>query len=139
MPDNNRLQHNNKAVSELAKKRRRIMLTQLECELEEATFTLSTMPHHEEYRGGCLVVKMVKCGKDGCRCKNGALHGPYTYYQYRDTHGKLHQKYLSRKEADKVVDAVRENAAYKKELSRIRNLKKQIAQLRREVEADGQA
>ena len=30
---------------------------------------------------GTLVEQRRKCGKEGCRCTQGELHGPYTYLQ----------------------------------------------------------
>jgi Family of unknown function (DUF6788) len=30
---------------------------------------------------GTLVEQQRKCGKEGCRCTQGELHGPYTYLQ----------------------------------------------------------
>ena len=29
--------------------------------------------------GGSLVSQMRRCGKEGCRCAQGELHGPYVY------------------------------------------------------------
>ena len=112
-------------------------LTQLECELEEAKEKLSSMEHYDSYNHGILIVKMVRCGKSGCRCERGMLHGPYTYYQFRDEHGKLHQKYLNKKIVDKTVDIIRANTAYRKELSHIRALQREIQSLRREVGVHG--
>lgn len=28
---------------------------------------------------GTVVIKKVSCGKDGCKCQHGELHGPYKY------------------------------------------------------------
>ena len=108
-------------------------LTQLECELEECAIRLSSMEHYDEYNSGILVVKMVKCGKKGCRCEHGALHGPYAYYQYRDKKGKLKQKYLNPKIRDKAVDMIRANVAYRKELARMHSLERKIEQFTKEA------
>jgi hypothetical protein len=32
----------------------------------------------------CLVRERVRCGKPGCRCLNGAKHGPYWYLRYEE-------------------------------------------------------
>jgi len=33
------------------------------------------------FLAGSLVGQRRKCGKEGCRCTRGELHGPYTYLQ----------------------------------------------------------
>lgn len=32
---------------------------------------------------GYVELRMVKCGKAGCKCSRGELHGPYYYHQTR--------------------------------------------------------
>ena len=39
-----------------------------------------------------------KCGKPGCKCNRGELHGPYFYYFYRED-GKLKKSYIRKAEA----------------------------------------
>jgi hypothetical protein len=34
----------------------------------------------------------VKCGKPGCKCASGALHGPYWYEFWREG-GKVRKRY----------------------------------------------
>jgi len=39
---------------------------------------------------GSLVSQMRRCGKEGCRCTQGELHGPYVYLSIsRDAHRRL--------------------------------------------------
>ena len=39
---------------------------------------------------GSLVSQMRRCGKEGCRCAQGELHGPYVYLSIsRDAHRRL--------------------------------------------------
>lgn len=33
----------------------------------------------EQSSDGTVVIKKVTCGKDGCKCQSGELHGPYKY------------------------------------------------------------
>gem|GEM_PF-5077998 len=35
----------------------------------------------------------VRCGKKGCRCREGMLHGPYTYKYWRED-GRLRKAYV---------------------------------------------
>ena len=46
----------------------------------------------KEADAGTVVIKKVSCGKDGCRCQRGELHGPYKYVVHREGDG-LHWDY----------------------------------------------
>ena len=39
------------------------------------------LPEAGGFLPGTLVEQRRKCGKEGCRCTEGELHGPYTYLQ----------------------------------------------------------
>ena len=43
---------------------------------------------------GSVVKEKVCCGKPGCHCQSGALHGPYSYLHYYSD-GKVRRRYLS--------------------------------------------
>lgn len=40
---------------------------------------LAKLPDFEGYLAGSLVEQHRRCGKEGCRCARGELHGPYVY------------------------------------------------------------
>ena len=40
----------------------------------------------------CFLLQGVKCGKPGCKCATGALHGPYWYEFWREG-GKVRKRY----------------------------------------------
>jgi len=40
----------------------------------------------------------IRCGKQGCKCEEGAGHGPYTYKYWREE-GKLRKEYVGRSAA----------------------------------------
>jgi hypothetical protein len=40
--------------------------------------------------------EMVRCGKKGCRCSRGELHGPY-WYAYWTEDGKTRSEYVGKK------------------------------------------
>jgi hypothetical protein len=44
---------------------------------------------------GSVVMEKICCGKLGCRCLSGALHGPYPYLHYY-SNGKIKRRYLSK-------------------------------------------
>ena len=33
---------------------------------------------------GTLIPQYVRCGKPGCKCEHGALHGPYLYHLWEE-------------------------------------------------------
>jgi hypothetical protein len=39
------------------------------------------LPQAGGFLSGALVEQRRRCGKEGCRCTQGELHGPYTYLQ----------------------------------------------------------
>ena len=44
---------------------------------------------------GSVVMEKICCGKPGCHCQNGVLHGPYPYLHYY-SNGKVKRRYLSK-------------------------------------------
>jgi len=38
------------------------------------------------YKTPALVSHRVRCGKPGCRCRDGAGHGPYWFLRWREGH-----------------------------------------------------
>ena len=55
---------------------------------------------------GYLTSEYVKCGKTNCRCRNGQLHGPYTYLHYRVWENgtwRQHKKYIPRNQKPDLV------------------------------------
>jgi hypothetical protein len=53
---------------------------------------------------GVVCWQWVRCGRVGCRCARGQLHGPYAYRFYR--RGKrLCKEYVPKALVDQVVEA----------------------------------
>jgi hypothetical protein len=44
---------------------------------------------------GVVCQQMVRCGKLGCKCQRGILHGPYFYRFWREG-GRLRKQYVPR-------------------------------------------
>lgn len=42
---------------------------------------------------GAVCAQYVRCGRPGCKCARGELHGPYYYRFWRDR-GRLRKKYI---------------------------------------------
>jgi hypothetical protein len=44
---------------------------------------VARLPDLEGFLAGSLVEQSRRCGKEGCRCAGGELHGPYVYLSVR--------------------------------------------------------
>ena len=53
---------------------------------------------------GSLRKRRMRCGKLTCRCKTGALHGPYYYFEPSRQHGKWH--YVPRERLIEVKNGI---------------------------------
>lgn len=80
---------------------------------------------------GGIECQRVRCGKSGCKCAKGQLHGPYYYYRYWQLFHKTwvqKKKYVTQTEALKLTLAINEYKAT------IRNIgKDQYRAMRRTV------
>ena len=47
-----------------------------------------TLRHAETTLLGALVTQGRRCGREGCRCAQGELHGPYVYISLRKPRGR---------------------------------------------------
>ena len=59
---------------------------------------------------GSLRKRHMRCGKRSCRCRTGALHGPYYYFEPSRQHGKW--RYVSR---ERLVEVKKGVADWKKQ------------------------
>src|SRR6516164_7601073 len=59
------------------------------------------VPPLEAVLHGALVVQRRRCGKPGCRCTRGELHGPYTYLAVRNS-GRNRLVYIPNELAETV-------------------------------------
>jgi hypothetical protein len=55
---------------------------------------------------GSVVTQGRRCGKEGCRCALGELHGPYVYLALRRGRGESRMLYVPTDLADAVRDKV---------------------------------
>ena len=83
---------------------------------------------------GSVHAQWVKCGKAGCKCAHGELHGPYFYLFWREN-GKLRKEYVRRADLLQVRSAT---AAYRSEMQQMRDAKSMLRQIR-ELLRDGEA
>jgi hypothetical protein len=68
----------------------------------------NSLPEWERIARGTLREVYAPCGKKKCKCKQGALHGPY-YYLAVTTRGKTKLYYLPKKQlAEETEKAIEE-------------------------------
>lgn len=63
---------------------------------------------------GTVHAQYVRCGRGGCKCGRGELHGPYYYRYYREG-GRLHKRYVKRVDVagvEALCKARQEQSAY---------------------------
>lgn len=85
-----------------------------------------SLPDVEGLVGGSVVDQGRRCGKEGCRCANGELHGPYTYVVLPRVQGRTRTVYVPAAAAD----AVRDGAAVS---ARMRNILEEISAINIEL------
>ncbi|HEX8771536.1 MAG TPA: DUF6788 family protein [Acidimicrobiales bacterium] len=66
-----------------------------------------SLPDVEALIAGSVVEQGRRCGKEGCRCASGELHGPYTYVVLPRARGRTRTVYVPASAAE----AVRRGAA----------------------------
>lgn len=90
-----------------------------------------SLPDVEELIAGSVVEQGRRCGKEGCRCAGGELHGPYTYVVLPRVEGRTPTVYVPAGAAD----AVRRGAAVS---SRVREALEQISAVNVELLSRGE-
>jgi hypothetical protein len=76
---------------------------------------------------GSLHAAWVRCGKAGCRCAGGALHGPYWRRQWRES-GRTRRQYVKRTDLEQAQAAL---AAWREQHPPASALRRELAELRR--------
>ena len=61
-----------------------------------------SMPDVEGLIAGSVVEQGRRCGKEGCRCASGELHGPYTYVVLPRVEGRTRTVYVPAGAAEAV-------------------------------------
>jgi hypothetical protein len=67
---------------------------------------LARVPDLSGYLAGSLVEQSRRCGKAGCRCAAGDLHGPYVYLSVGQASGRRGLVYVPTAMADLVTEKV---------------------------------
>jgi hypothetical protein len=67
---------------------------------------VAALPDLGDYLAGSLVEQSRRCGKPGCRCAGGELHGPYVYLSVGKTPGRAPLVYVPQSLAPLVGERV---------------------------------
>lgn len=90
-----------------------------------------SMPDVEGLISGSVVDQERRCGKEGCRCASGQLHGPYTYVVLPRMKGPTRTVYVP----VAAADAVRQGAAVS---TRVRDVLEEISSINIELLSRGE-
>ena len=78
-----------------------------------------SLPDVEALISGSVVEQGRRCGKKGCRCASGELHGPYTYVVLPRAGGRTRTVYVPAGTADVVRRAAAVSAQVRSALEEI--------------------
>lgn len=78
-----------------------------------------SLPDVEPLIAGSVVDQGRRCGKEGCRCASGELHGPYTYVVLPRAAGRSRTVYVPAAAADAVRSGAAVSAAVREALEEI--------------------
>ena len=67
---------------------------------------VAALPDLGDYLAGSLVEQSRRCGKPGCRCAGGELHGPYVYLSVGKAPGRAPLVYVPQSLAPLVGERV---------------------------------
>jgi hypothetical protein len=94
---------------------------------------LARVPDLEGYVAGSLVEQSRRCGKPGCRCVSGDLHGPYVYLSAPAASGRRGLIYVPESLGDLVAEKVAVSALVQQLLGQISAINLELL-VRRELE-----
>ena len=94
---------------------------------------LARVPDLAGYVAGSLVEQSRRCGKAGCRCATGDLHGPYVYLSVGQAAGRRRLVYVPAALADLVAEKVAASASVQQVLGEISAINLELL-ARRELE-----
>jgi hypothetical protein len=78
-----------------------------------------SLPDVEGLIGGSVIEQRRRCGKEGCRCARGELHGPYTYVVLPRAGGQTRSVYVPAGAAQAVRDGAAVSSSVRAALEEI--------------------
>jgi hypothetical protein len=91
------------------------------------------LPAVEELLRGAPLTQGRRCGKPGCRCARGELHGPYTYLSLGRERGRSRLVYVPAALAEAVARRVEASARIEAALREISEINAELLR-RRELD-----
>src|SRR5215204_2889280 len=91
------------------------------------------LPAAEETLRGAPLTQGRRCGKPGCRCARGQLHGPYTYLSLGRERGRSRLVYVPGALAEAVARRVETSARIEAALAEISEINAELLR-RRELD-----
>jgi hypothetical protein len=64
---------------------------------------------------GVVCWQWVRCGRSGCRCGRGSLHGPYAYRFFREGI-RLHKAYIPKGLVTQVTEACEARREFRRQI-----------------------
>jgi Family of unknown function (DUF6788) len=80
---------------------------------------------------GSLRRRLIRCGKQNCRCRKGQLHGPYHYFVPSKCRGKW--QYVSEEELERVEQGVADWKKQRKIDADIQAFSARLKEIRQEI------
>ena len=82
---------------------------------------------------GVVCAQLVRCGKKGCRCQRGDLHGPY-YYRFWWESGRLRKEYIQRSRVQLIRECCDRRRTEQREARDSRQNARELSELLRQIE-----
>ena len=75
-----------------------------------------------------LSVRYVRCGKKGCKCNKGKLHGPFNYVSFKEK-GRVYYRYISSKKMNKIRKYISNYQSFQEKIARLNEINREIITL----------
>jgi hypothetical protein len=82
---------------------------------------------------GSLRRRLIRCGKQNCRCRKGQLHGPYHYFVPSKCRGKW--QYVNNEELDRVAKGVADWKKQREIDAEVQAFSTRLKEIRQEIAA----
>jgi len=74
---------------------------------------------------GNLVERHLPCGKEGCKCKEGELHGPFYYLIYPEE-GKQKTLYIRKDKLKEVREGIKAYKRARKAIDKVADMNRRL-------------
>jgi hypothetical protein len=78
-----------------------------------------------------LSIRYVRCGKKGCKCNKGKLHGPFTYVSFKKG-SRVYYKYISSKRLNEIRQYINNYHFFQEKVARLNEINRKITVLLKE-------